>query len=335
MADKEQMSLVKFRVRDNALTLREFTVAQMINATGLKPESVRTELQRMKQEGLLITEPIPSPQGRRGGRPSLYRLTKDPEKRLALARQVESFFPKPPVPSRPTSRHYLIATRLLDKIAAGEYKDDAERDTLLKQAADALEFAWYDEGEPEGILRAYIEKEKARMKYLAGKHDPAETLFQQVKEAFVTAGLSDEAARAEEYLACIHVWRRLKQEATWDLQGLARAVSETLEVVNLASLSDHPLLALLRELLRSLSRSTREQVLAAAWQQVTTVQFPAVEAIHLEIATLRQRLEREHPTLEPSRQWGFSEYPLAKSPLDAMWLHQLASKSGERYGRKD
>ena len=105
MPAQAMRSEVKFKVRQNALLLGEFTIAQLVRATGLNPESVRTEVQRLRKEGFVVSERRP------GQREALYRLSDDPEKRLALSRSVEAFYPEPPmpVPPRPTSRMYQAA----------------------------------------------------------------------------------------------------------------------------------------------------------------------------------------------------------------------------------
>ena len=80
---------VKFKVRQNALFLREFTISQLVHATGLNPESVRTEVQRLEQEGFIV------PECRPGQREARYRLSGDPEKRLELSRSLDAFYPSP------------------------------------------------------------------------------------------------------------------------------------------------------------------------------------------------------------------------------------------------
>ena len=121
METRSGMSVIKSKVRLNALLWREFTAAQMVEITGLKPESVRTELQRMKAEGLLEVSSAPQPadqKRKRGGQPVVYRLSSDPEKRLGLSRSVEAFHPEVSQPQHPTSRHFVLATRLLNQASA-------------------------------------------------------------------------------------------------------------------------------------------------------------------------------------------------------------------------
>jgi DNA-binding transcriptional ArsR family regulator len=309
MAHKAGMSEVKFKVRHNTLLLREFTVEQMVRATGLKPESVRTELQRMRQEGLLASAPLAEKRRGRGGRPALYKLTPDPEKRLALSREVESFFPEPPQPTRPTSRHYLVASRILDRIAAGQYKDDRECEALLQEARERLDFACYDEGEPEGLIRAYIDRERARLKYLCANDETAEALFHQVRDAFVSAELHDEVAKVDEYLACISVrrqWVRRRMEASTP-QSLARSTLEALQAAPVLSLADRPLVTLLTELLRSLEEFARDQVLAEAQKVVMVSLAQIAETGRSEVRMAVPDLGERRPSFEEPERWGYPE----------------------------
>jgi hypothetical protein len=176
MIDKEQMSAVKFRVRHKALRLGQFTVDQMVKETGLKRESVSTEVQRMKKEGLLGTQRLAkSPEDKAsvvGARPRLYVLTPDLQKRMEVARQLESFFLPSLSSDRPTNRHYVTATRLLDRLMAEEQTDYAMRENLIGRCSEALEYAWHDENKPaeDSLVGAFIEREKARLCYVRKKY---------------------------------------------------------------------------------------------------------------------------------------------------------------------
>lgn len=72
------------KIRAIALDLEIFSITQVMRATTLIPSIIRTELQRMEQEGFLTSEPM-----RAGGLLLRYRLTDDLEKRLALVRSIE------------------------------------------------------------------------------------------------------------------------------------------------------------------------------------------------------------------------------------------------------
>lgn len=324
MARKAGMSEVKLKVRYNALFLREFTVADMVRATGLKPESVRTELQRMRREGLLTSEPLTEKRRGRGGRPALYKLTQDPEKRLALSHEVESFFPEPlqPIPPRPTSRHYLVASRILDRVATGYYKTDKERDTALQEAEERLKFAEYEEGESQELIRAYIDRERARLEYLRGHDETAESLFRQVQEAFTTAELDHEVERINEYLTCIQARRRWLQEGALNPPEQARCILEVLGTIEQPS--DRPLMNLLVRLLHELSRSMREQVLTAAWEQVAQVRVEVARTIREEF----RREPRPAPLLRELEEVERRERA-GREPED--WTASLARKVPRRW----
>jgi DNA-binding transcriptional ArsR family regulator len=268
-------SEVKFKVRRNALLLREFTIAQLVCATGLNPESVRTEVQRLKREGLVTSERRP------GQREALYRLSDDPERRLALSRSVEAFYPEPPepIPSRPTSRLYQTALRSLDQ---AEKEKGKRREELLAQAAHQLEGAWQAEGAsraPE-LVQAHILRERGRLAYLQGQREPARELLTQAREAFAAVGLESETRLVDEYLLCIEAWRRIEVSRAPDAAAKARCVLEILAEAEHPSIG--PLVGLLANLTHALSRTIGDRV----------AEITLMTETHREILGMREDLRR-------------------------------------------
>lgn len=234
-------------------------VAEMVRATGLNPESVRTELQRMKREGLLTSHPHPDKPGKRGGRPALYRLTDDPEARLALSDSLEDFYPPLPPTNRPTSRRYLWAQHQIDR---AQTADDQQRRQLLSEAEQDLESAKHAEGgslAPESV-QAYLQFEHARIAYLRSEHDEAERIFKTIRESFV--GIQDETTikRIDEFLVCIQVQRHCAAKRPRGLSeaALARCLLDIL--AENAYQTDSPLIVFLLQLLQELSRTTGERI---------------------------------------------------------------------------
>ena len=270
-------SEVKFKVRQDALLLHEFTISQLVRTTGLNPESVRTEVQRLKQAGFIVSERRP------GQREALYRLSDDPEKRLALSRSVEAFYPPPPEPSRPTARLYQAALHTLNQ-AEGE--KGRRRQELLEKAAHQLEGAWQAEGAsraPE-LVQAHFLRERGRLAYLQGQREPARELLTQAREMFAAAGLKGETRLVDEYLVCIEAWRRIEVSRAPDAAAQARCVLEALAEAEPSLIG--PLVRLLADLARDLSRTTGDRVAQITW----------MAEIHREVVGVRedlQRLERE------------------------------------------
>lgn len=287
MVSRTGMSQVKFKVRYNALLLREFTVADMVRATGQNPESVRTELQRMKQEGLLTSQPHEEKPKKRGGRPALYRLTDDPEARLALSQSIEAFYPPPPAAERPTSRHYLSAQKLLDQAQAAE---DPKSERLLSDAERDLEMAEQAEGSslaPQSV-KAYLQYERARLAYLRGNCEEAEESFEALRGFFTDFDDEVIVRRIDEFRLCLEAWRRFAAgrpgsvgEAAW-----ARCLLDTL--ADNAYQTDSPLILRLLQSLWQLSRTTEERIHAAAYDR--TVEL--TREVRVEIDALRSNLER-------------------------------------------
>lgn len=276
-------SEVKFKVRQDALLLHEFTISQLVRTTGLNPESVRTEVQRLKQEGFVVSERRP------GQREALYRLCDDPEKRLALFRSVEAFYPPPPEPSRPTARLYQAALQSLDQ---AEREKGRRREELLKQAAHQLEGAWQAEGAgraPE-LVQAHLLRERGRLAYLQGGNlEQARQLFEQAREKFAAAGLESEVRLVDEYLLCLEVQRRMGAWGATDITERARCALEVLKDAPTVG----PLARLLADLTQALSYS-EGRVFAAVYQSMAAI------GKHLTGEMLKElRLERERLPLPP------------------------------------
>jgi DNA-binding transcriptional regulator GbsR (MarR family) len=306
---------VKFKVRRNALLLREFTIAELVRATGLNPESVRTEVQRLKQEEFLVSEHRP------GQREALYRLSDDPEKRLAFSRSIEAFYPEPakPIVPRPTSRLYQAALRSLSQ---AEEARGTQCEELLKQAEHQLEGAWEAEGAsraPE-LVQAHILRERGRLVYLQGKRESAQKLLTQAREIFAAADLESEVRLVDEYLVCIEAWRRIGVTRASDAAARARCVLEALIATEYLAIS--PLVDWLAGLTRELSHTMSARVAGITLQAET---HRKITETHEEVKRVREdlrRLERERePIPMPFREQ--SEMPM--DSLDI--LFQLRSEA--------
>jgi len=256
------MNQVKFRVRCSALLLREFTAAELIRITGLNPESVRTELQRMKGEGLLIARLYPIKSGKRGGRQALYRLSNDPEARLRLSKSIEAFYPALPPSDRPTSRYYLSAQRYLTQ---AQNTFGADRKLLLDDAERDLEIAEQAEGgslasEP---IRATLQYERARLAYLRGKYAEAKQSFEASRAFFVSIRDESMVKRIDETQLCLEACSNFAESRRGEGGEAAWAHCLLAVLDNNAFQSDSPLILLLLHLLRCLSQRPQEAINAA------------------------------------------------------------------------
>jgi DNA-binding transcriptional ArsR family regulator len=249
MTQRATMSQVKFKVRYNALVLREFKVSDIVEATGLKPESVRTELQRMKAEGLLTAGPDGEHTGR-GAPPAVYRLTDDPERRLALSESVAAFYPAPPTVDRPSSGAYRRAQQLLDRALNAKGR---ERKQLLAVAERALAHAAEAEGgewasEP---VKAYLRYECARLRYLQSDYAEAKSEFAALRPVFATLGDDGQAQRAGEFEVCADVGARFGTGSVLNKGAWARYLVHLTNNKNYHT--DSPLTVLLLQMVSRLS----------------------------------------------------------------------------------
>lgn len=254
MTQRATMSQVKFKVRYNALVLREFKVSDIVEATGLKPESVRTELQRMKAEGLLVAGPNNEHDGqagtRRGAPPVVYRLTDDPERRVALSESVAAFYPAPPAADRPSSGAYRRSQQLLDRALNAKGRT---RKQLLADAERALAHA----GEAEGgewageQVKAYLRYECARLRYLQSDYAAAKSEFAALRSVFATLGDDPQAQRAREFEVCADVHARFGTGSVLNKGAWARYLVHLTNNKNYHT--DSPLTVLLLQMVSRLS----------------------------------------------------------------------------------
>jgi DNA-binding transcriptional ArsR family regulator len=317
MADRKAHGEVKFKVRRNALLLGEFTISQLVRATGLNPESVRTEVQRLRKDGFLVSE------RKAGRREALYHLSDDPEKRLALSREVEDFYPEPQdaIRARPTSLLYQAALQSLDQ---AERQQGRGREALLKQATHQLEGAWQAEGAsraPE-LVQAHILRERGRVAYLQGQWEPATQLFLQAKYIFASAGLGAESRLVDEHLLCIEAQRQVAMSGAIDASAQARCVLDTLRAIQHPGIG--PLARLLADLAGVLSQRVEDRVAEVTMKAELHREILGMRA---EMSGMREdfrRLERKLPAASAS----LEERPW--SPLSQMIQWQPEPGAGIR-----
>ena len=290
MAVKTGKSQVKFKVRYNALIFREFTVSDMVRATGLNPESIRTELQRMKQEGLLTSERHPQKHDKRGGHPSIYRLADDPEARLALSESIEAFYPSLPTGNEPTSRHYMSAKQTLD---LAQTADEPECKQLLAAVKDDLEIAEQAEGGSlaSDSVKAHLQYERARFVYLKGKHELAQELLNSLSQFFMSVNNTAMTQKVQEfqlYLMALARQRELGGRASMRPDVLARCVIQVVKE-NTYEISS-PLALFLVNLLCELSQTTEDKIKATALERAAEYSKQDVGSLKMQINEVQTRV---------------------------------------------
>jgi hypothetical protein len=174
---------VKDRVRRLALSLDEFTIRDLARITGLKPNSIRTEVGRMKDDGFLInTTP--------GKREAIYALTSDVERRLELSEQVSQATGQE-VFSYPTSQAFLDAQERLTRLETYEYLlpepliADVKRilETGIEAAGRAVVEANYAEGGEAAppSIRFYLKKQEGRLNLLKARIAGKQYLYRRAR----------------------------------------------------------------------------------------------------------------------------------------------------------
>jgi len=270
-------SEVKIRVRSNALDLKEFTVAQMRRVTGFNSASIRTELQRMKRQSYLTSEPVKEKKGR-GAPPHIYKLTSDPEKRLELSRQVEAFYtpPPPPAPPKPPSLHFKGAVKLIDRLAAGQVSAE-ERGEVLDKARYHLDFAMHEEGvgikkdEATAIIGAHIDFRRAQLECLQGHWPEAEGLLNRARTVFLAHELEAPVAQVETYLLCLAIWPHLEEAREAEARSPSAAawcIQKGIDELESSSVASHPLAQTLLDTACWLRESLQAREMESAAKQL-------------------------------------------------------------------
>jgi hypothetical protein len=300
MSSKAAMSEVRVKVRRYALMLQEFTKAQIVEATGLNPESVRTELRRMIREGLLHSEPMQDKPPTQRGRPHVYKLTRDTEKRLALSNSIQAFYTpsRPPTPPRPTSPHYYVAKELLDEVAKIgleplELEEIQEQKEMLKSARYHLEFAYHEEwGTGEGVetVLAYLDYERGRLAYLCKELDQSEKYLRKAGDVFNTSGTDTMIAMVDAYLVSIAIQRSWNFGNVETPQSKAKLALEILQSTHLTQIN--PILHLLTGLLAAIPSSAQYDIVWELQEQTRRLQETIIKEIR---ETLRAEREQIAP----------------------------------------
>lgn len=270
-------SEVKIRIRSNALTLKEFTVAQMRRVTGLNPASIRTELQRMKRQGYLTSEPMKERTGR-GAPPHIYKLTSDPEKRLELSHQVEAFYTPstPPAPPKPTSLHFEAAVKLIDRLAAGQASEE-ERDEVLDKARYHLDFARHEEGvginkdEATEIIGAHIGFQRAQLERLQGHWAEAEDLLNKARTVFQAHELEAQVARVDAHLLSLAIRPHLEEAREAEDRSSSAAawcIQKVIDELESSPVASHPLVQTLLDTACWLRESLQAREMEPAAKQL-------------------------------------------------------------------
>ena len=324
---------VKFKVRHCALLSEEFTVSQIVELTGLKSSSVRTEIQRMRKDGL-VTASRQKAQGR-GGPPCVYKLTDDPEARLALSKSVEGFYvepiPRPIEARRPASRHFFEAAQLIEDLLFRSRAEDSDLNAVIEEAAYHLEYARREEGvgrEGTEIIGAFLNREMAKLEAVRGNLAEAERLFRQSIAAFQDAALQDEVERVHGDWLCVLIRQQIeitRTDGTLDwlrtvelLQdSLSRACEEDLGKCSLARLLkdlfdlvvEKGRTQRLKQLILDDARTIKREIAQEVAQETTRKMSEMLESERfkkmvdfsslLEVLGVSPSLSREHPYRKP------------------------------------
>lgn len=187
---------VRFKVRRAVLMLKRFTMRQLLTVVGHSESSIRTEINRMVNDGLLVvTQESQRPRSAAGGRPpATYGIA--PGKQVEIYNSIEPFFAgAQDMTAPPRSQYYQWACESLRSF----FRDDEEvmtnRVRLLEEITEELDTAEFEEGlagEGNEIGKAYLDRARAQVYLLKGEYDAARQLLGEVQMAFAGKGMIEQ-----------------------------------------------------------------------------------------------------------------------------------------------
>jgi hypothetical protein len=279
MAARAFPNTVRCKVRHKALMLKEFTSKKIIQSTGLNAESIRTELQRMREEGFLVSERrVRNEPGNAGAPEVLYRIP-DYEAARLLAASIEVF--SFPATEQPTSKYYFAAREMLAQAAA----QSVVNPELFDETQHNLERAFHAEGGSlaSHSIKANLDYEQGLLHYLASNYAKSKEFFERAKDYFQSVVDDALLPRINQYLFCINV-REMAKPANVEPATLEDA-QRWIEALNqyAAQFLGKPLADLLAE-----AAQTVPSALAAE----------AMETDGTQIAALNEKIDRLSRTVE-------------------------------------
>jgi hypothetical protein len=228
---RAEMNSIKLGVRQIAATGKPFTITDLQRRTGFNVESIRTEVQRLRQEGLIVTTAVAEREvNQRGAPSSIYCLAKDESRVATLRKSIEEFYAQAPLmrTDEPTSTHFAATVAAIDKALALYGGPRVEE--LLQQAEEELESARYAEGDENASerLRARLDFEGARIQFARAKYSEALGEFSRL--GGILSRCKDHAAArvAKDYMLAAELHGSDREEAgiPWELSRTAETLRE-------------------------------------------------------------------------------------------------------------
>lgn len=205
---------VRVNIRHNILLLKTFTIPELQGITGLKRQSIYTEVRRMEGDQLIFRIGTGKREkGSVGGRPPIvWQLTSDPEKRCEVLQSVRAFYAEtqdqPAQFSQPESEHYFVAKRMLEGIELDyESLRQEEKADRLDVIKTRLEYARQEEevgAEGTELLAAIFDMLEAKaIDTLVGYRASVVELLAGAREICARVKADDLAAEIDSYVQTI------------------------------------------------------------------------------------------------------------------------------------
>lgn len=300
---------VSYKVKKVIGFLPRFTVAQLVDATGLSYEQVEGVVQKLRSGGFVsvVEEPeMYEPEKeyvRSVGRPrNIYALTDDAVKRSEFFSALEAIESAVRLgrasERRPSTVYYEAALEIIQALETGEEDLDEAR---IEEATSLLEYGrQYEELIAEGaeVAQAYYDLALARLHAYRRRDDAAMELVREAARVFETAGLEAPVREAREVIVCTKVRREFARarDASDAIQSAA-ALKNALVLLDGELTAQTPFTGLLAEalhlVLAYLPSRTVEDI---ALETSRAIMRDMKQLAQLDVATARleRQLEGQH-----------------------------------------
>jgi hypothetical protein len=263
-------------VRFWALELGEFTTAEMVRLTGFKVSSVQSVLDRLCEENLLMSTPLPMEKKKRGRPPVLYRMSEEPQMRLKLTESVQALLRPAPSSERPTSTFYFSVRQLIDRAVQ---EKGLRRLRLLAEAESDLELALEAEGGKQAteMINARLDYERGRIAYWRRNNADAREIFLRLNRFFIAQHDESMVRSIDEFLLLLdhpHLCEETEPKVR------ARHLLEILEKKEYCP--ESPVAVLFQELLHPLTQLMETAINAQAFKMANDFLQKSMELHKLE-----------------------------------------------------
>ena len=324
-----------YKVKRAILILKQFTIGQIADMTGLNHESVETIVHRLKDEGILVaTEDVIRTASKRGRPRQLYALVDAPTEIEKLRVSVEAFEVGESLSRiaqrKPDNVHYLQAVAKLDAMETGAEPSPEALGEVERQLAFADRYESMLEDGLE-LVAGYFDFQQARLAFQKGDVAKGKKLLAQARSVFQEHGIHEQVRFVDEYALATTV----KEQMVVAMPGPLRApaiASEQLQLglQSLSQSSVSPMLAgVILQVARSTSAALEENAKLAQENTQLQEQVESLKRENARLALMSQNILALNKLSQPMQRQPIPSYPTLG------FQHPILKESSDQLIMKD